>query len=285
MIAPPPTSEKQMRILESFACAVVGTCVSATCLIAADLPFVGRWKLNVQKSDFGGLAITIAEPSPGEFRISQADISSGFKLDGAERPAALGYTAIWKQVNERTWETTTKLKGKVVSTDRWTLSTDGETLTVVTTNVGSPGKTTKDTTTFRRTEVPVQRAGSSGLTGAWKTEKFQTGGPNTVDVRADGTDGLIIRFEPMRATCKAKFDGNPYPCEGQTIPPDLTLSLRRSGTDGFESTQTVQGKVVSSLTWRVSADAKTLTQVGTLGADPASAQKATAVFDRVGAGR
>src|SRR5215212_2824203 len=203
-----------MRILKAFACAVVGTCVFGTCLIAADLPFVGRWKLNVQKSDFGGLTITIAEPSPGEFRLSQADITSAFKLDGAERPAAFGYTAIWKQANERTWETTTKLKGAVVSTDRWTLSADGETLTDVTTNVVAKGKTTKDTTTFRRMDQPVQRAGSSGLTGGWKTEKVQVGGPNTVDIRVDGTDGVIIRFEAMQATCRAKFDGKPYSCDG-----------------------------------------------------------------------
>jgi len=274
-----------MRIFTAFACAVVGACVSATCLIAADLPFVGRWKLNVQKSDFGGLTITIAEPSPGEFRISQADITSAFKLDGAERPSAFGYTAIWKQANERTWETTTKLKDRVVSTDRWTLSTDGETLTDVTTNIDAKGKTTKDTTTFRRMEQPVQRAGSSGLTGAWKTEKVQVGGPNTVDIKADGADGLIIRFEAMQATCKAKFDGKPYPCEGQNIPPDFKLSLRRSGAEGFQSTYTVEGKVVSSLVWRVSADSKTLTQTGTIGANPASAQKTTAVFDRVSTGR
>ena len=68
-----------MRILKAFACAVVGACVSGTCLIAADVPFVGRWKLNVPKSDFGGLTITIAEPSPGEFRISQAAFAGWFR--------------------------------------------------------------------------------------------------------------------------------------------------------------------------------------------------------------
>ena len=120
------------------------------------------------------------------------------------------------------------------------------------------------------------------MTGAWRTEKVQVGAPNTVDIKPDGGDGLAIRFEAMQATCKARFDGKPYPCEGQNIPPDLMLSLHRSGTDGFESTQSVQGKVVSSLAWRVSTDSKTLTQTGTIGADPVLAQKATAVFDRVG---
>ena len=270
-----------MRIFKAFACVVAAACVTGTCLIAADSPYIGRWKLNVQKSDFGGLTITIAEPSPGEYRISQADITSTFKLDGAERPAAFGYTAMWKQVNELTWETTTKLKGRIVSTDRWTLSSDSVTLTDVTTNVDPAGRRTKDTTTFRRTDVPVQRAGSSGLTGAWRPEKVQVGGPNTIDIKADGGDGLVIRFEAMQATCKARFDGKPHPCEGQNIPPDLMLSLDRSGTDGFESTQSVQGKVVSSLVWRVSADSRTMTQTGTIGADPASRQKVTVVFDRV----
>ena len=86
-----------MRIFKAVACAVAAICVSGTCLTAAGLPFAGRWKLNVQKSDFGGIIITIAEPSPGQYRISQADITSTFKLDGVERPAAFGYTAIWKQ--------------------------------------------------------------------------------------------------------------------------------------------------------------------------------------------
>src|SRR3954453_11162892 len=103
-----------MRIFKAFACVVAAACVAGTCLTAADSPYIGRWKLNVQKSDFGGLTLTIAEPSPGEYRISQADITSVFKLDGAERPAAFGYTATWKQVDQLTWDTTTKLKGRVV---------------------------------------------------------------------------------------------------------------------------------------------------------------------------
>jgi hypothetical protein len=287
MIAPasPTTEKKLMRIFKAIAWVVAAACISGTCLVAADAPFVGRWKLNVEKSDFGGLIVTIAEPSPGEYHISQADVTSTFKLDGIERPAAFGYTAIWKQVNERTWETTTKLNGRVVSTDRWSLSPDAQTLVDVTTNVGPGGKTTKDTTTFQRTDTPVRRAGSSGLTAAWKMEQLQVGGPNTVDIKADGADGLIIRFEPGQASCKAQFDGKPYPCEGQNIPPDFTLSLKRSGTDGFEATQAVKGKVVSSFVWRVSSDSRTLTQTGTFGADPASAQKVTAVFDRVRTGR
>jgi hypothetical protein len=273
-----------MPILKTVACAVAVTCVSGTCLVAADLPYAGRWKLNVQKSDFGGLVITIAEPSPGDFRISQADITSEFRLDGVERPAALGYTAIWKQTNEREWETTTKLNGRVVSTARWNLSPDAQTLVQVTTNV-NPGGRTKDTRTLGRTEAPVQRAGSSGFTAVWKTERFQIGGPNTVDIKADGAHGLIIRFEPMHATCKAQFDAKPYPCEGQNVPPDFTLSLHRSDTEGFESTQAVKGKTVSSSVWRMSSDSKTLTQTRTIGADPAAAQKVTTVFDRVGSGR
>jgi hypothetical protein len=62
------------------------------------------------------ITITIEETSPGEYRMSQADITSVFKLDATERPSAVGYTAIWKRLDERTWESTTQLHGRRAST-------------------------------------------------------------------------------------------------------------------------------------------------------------------------
>jgi len=254
-----------------FASSTVTLSALFVSLIAADLPFVGRWKLNDQKSDLGG-SITIEETSPGEYRLSQADITSVFRLDGKERPSAVGYTAIWKQLDERTWESTTKLNGKVISSERWTLSADGQTLTNVTTSLA--GRPTNETGTLKRT------AGSSGFTGSWKAEKME-GSNYIADIQPDGADGLVIRYEPIQWTCKAKFDGKPYPCEGPNTPPNSTMALRRVSSDSFQSTQTQDGKVTFSLVWRASPDAKTMTAMGTIGGDPASAQKTTMVWDRL----
>ena len=122
------------------------------------------------------------------------------------------------------------------------------------------------------------------MTAAWKTEKLQVGAPNSVDIKADADDGLIIRFRADASDLQGEVRRSTDPAPGQYLLLGITLSLHRSGTDGFDATQAVKGQTVSSFAWRLSSDSKTLTQTGTIGGNPASAQKATVVYDCVGTG-
>ncbi len=83
---------------------------------AADLPYAGKWKINFAQSDFGETTVTIARTGSGQMQYTADGLSYTFRVDGKDYPALLGQTAAWKQIDKTTWETSTKLDGKVVST-------------------------------------------------------------------------------------------------------------------------------------------------------------------------
>src|SRR5215472_2943164 len=126
--APNEKEEKHMRF--GVATLSLAALMAGGTLAAADNPFVGTWKLNQQKSQLTGDTMRFASAGPGEFRLSAAGLSYSFKTDGQERPALLGDTVVWKQIDDHTWESTDKHKGNILATNAWTLSSDGKTLTV-----------------------------------------------------------------------------------------------------------------------------------------------------------
>jgi len=94
--------------------------------------------------------------------------------------------------------------------------------------------------------------------------------------------GATIAFEQaagggMKMTADVKFDGKDYPASGPTIPAAFTLALKRVDARSFEMTQKVGGKVVYRDTMTVSADGKTLTDVGVA---EGTQEKTKAVYDR-----
>ena len=121
---------------------------------AAD-PFVGAWKLNVEKSDFGdsptvksGSAIYeatgtgymyIAANVFGEDQVERLQIPVEF--DGTAHEGRLGgrkATFVSKKIDLNSYEFvfTDKETGKVMQTFRYTVSTQGNTLTFISLNSG-----------------------------------------------------------------------------------------------------------------------------------------------------
>src|SRR5277367_596560 len=93
-------------------------CVFAAAIApAADLPYVGKWKVNNDKSDFGSTTVTYAKLPSGEWKATADGQSYRFKMDGNDYPDGLGDTTSWKSIDPNTWQTTWKLNGKTLSTD------------------------------------------------------------------------------------------------------------------------------------------------------------------------
>src|SRR5260370_29993615 len=68
------------------ALALLGTVALPTA--AADPPYLGRWKLNVSKSDVGSVSMIIADAGEGRIRLVSGIIGNGtFKIDGQEHQA------------------------------------------------------------------------------------------------------------------------------------------------------------------------------------------------------
>src|SRR4051812_29066583 len=113
--------------------AVCATCVGlllACNLTAADLPYVGRWRVNEAKTDYGnGPAFTFTRTDAGELRFKQGDLDYIVRFDGKEYPHPLGGVVTWRQLGAQRWETAVKKDGKITGSAVYTLSEDRETLT------------------------------------------------------------------------------------------------------------------------------------------------------------
>ena len=95
----------------------------ATILTAADSPFMGRWKLNLDKSDGGDISVSFEGTTSGEMRVSGCCLATGtFRFDENDYKADFGIIAAWKQIDAHAWESVHKRNGTVVHRDHLTLS-------------------------------------------------------------------------------------------------------------------------------------------------------------------
>jgi hypothetical protein len=238
---------------------------------AGDLPYAGRWKLNVAKSDFGETTATYAKAGSDEMQFTMAGQSYKFRVDGKDYPSIFGRTSAWKQIDSNTWETVTKQDGTLIATDTTKLSADGKTMTVHSKGPKPAGGTFEQTTVYERV------SGGPGLEGKWKTKNFQTSAPTVLELTPSGSDGLMVKIPDFKIAADLKFDGKDYPATGPGMPPGLTLAIKKTGPRSFDLIEKQNGKPLFNLSFAVSADGKTLTETGgPVGVD----EKFKAVYER-----
>jgi hypothetical protein len=238
--------------------------------MAADLPYVGKWKVNLAKSDFGQTTVTFESLPGDEWQATAFGISYKFKMDDKDYPDNMGGTAAWKAVDANTWELVAKANGKVTETDTFKLGTDGKTLTDNAKQMKADGGSMESTIIYKRA------SGGPSLAGKWKTQKV-SGTSGTVEMTASGADGLVFKDPDMGMTCDAKLDGKDYPCTGPMLPPGFTVAMK-SDARSLDLTVKKDGKPFFNATYTVAADGKSMTETGaaTTGGD-----KFKIVFDRM----
>jgi hypothetical protein len=244
---------------------------AAVSLMAADLPWVGQWKINVAKSNYGEWTVTYAAAGPGEMQWTEDGKTTKFKMDGKDYPDLWGGTAAWKQLDASTWETVSKVKDKVVSTEVSRLSADGKTLTVTSKGTRPSGKAFENEYVFARV------SGGPGLPGKWKSSKVSYSAPSLIEMTAFEADGLTWRSVDSGTTSSAKFDGKDNPWKGPNVPDGFTVALKRTGPRSYDYVQKHDGKEVYKGTVTVSADGKTMTEVSTA---VGTNEKTTSIYDR-----
>ena len=247
---------------------IAGIVVLASTVAAAmaDPPYVGKWKLNTAKSDFGQLTATYETVAGGGFKATMDGVSYTFKVDGMPVATPWGTMASWKAINTTTWEIASTASGKPFSTDTVRLSPDGKTMTID--SKMALGATSS--TTFTRV------SGGPGLAGTWKAAKMSTGA-GIVEISAKGTDGIVLRLADMGATCDGKLDGKPNQATGPAFPTGWTCAFTKNGANGFTVAFNKDGKPMYSSTFTASADGKTLTEAG---GSVNTKEKTKAVYDR-----
>jgi hypothetical protein len=250
---------------------VVFTLAAATTLAAADPPYVGKWKMNPAKSDFGELTVVYEQLASGEMQETAAGQSYKFKLDGKDYPDQFGNTAAWKPLGSTSWQRTLKLREKVLTTDTLTLSDDGKSLTVNTKGTKPNGESIDDTLVFERV------SGGPGLAGKWKGKNMKSTSPNVLELAPSGTDGMTFKIVDMGLTCDSKLDGTDHPCTGPTLSEGWTVALANTGLRSLNMTVKQNGKELYKVVYTVSPDGKTLTETGTA---TATSEKIKVVYDR-----
>jgi len=245
-------------------------CCMVSAAMAAGLPYAGKWKMNLAKSDFGQTTVMFENLPGGDWQTTAFGITYKFKMDGKDYPDNMGGTAAWKAVEANTWELVAKANGKVTETDTFKLAADGKTLTDHAKQVKADGGSMESTTVYQRA------SGGPSLAGKWKTQKV-SGASGMMEMTASGTDGLIFKDLDMGMVCDAKLDGKDYPCTGPMLPPGFTVALKNA-PQSLDLTVKKDGKPFFKAIYTVAADGKSMTETG---APATGGEQFKIVFDRM----
>jgi hypothetical protein len=246
-------------------------CAFVSAVLAADLPYVGKWKVNLAKSDFGQTTVTYQSLPGGEWQTTAFGVTYRFRMDGKDYPDTMGGTNSWKAVDARKWEITGKVNGKVTATDTLKLSDDGKSLTDTGKQMKPDGGTMDAVTVYQRA------AGGPGLGGKWVTKNV-SGSAGVIEMTQSGTEGLRFKDTDMGMTCDAKLDGKDYPCAGPMMPQGYTVAMKNAPPRSLDLTVKKDGKEFFKATYTVAADGKSMTETG--GA-VANTEKFRVTFDRM----
>jgi hypothetical protein len=237
----------------------------------AQTPFAGTWKLNQDKSQLAGDTLKFGPAQGDAIELKAGGLTYSFRVDGKNYAMPSGNLAIWRQTSPTSWTTEyRKADGKLLSSDSWKLSADGQKLSVTTSGVKADGDLYTDTAEYART------AGSNGLMGAWKSTDVKLSSPDDFSIEELGLDKLTLKVPAMKVNCELTSDGKEVAVEGPDLPSGLRISLTRTGPYTFKLVQKLNGTVISSAVYTVAEDRETMTEVGGAPGDP----PATKVWER-----
>jgi len=249
---------------------LIGMCACGLAA-AADAPYMGKWKMNVAKSNFGDTTMTYDQMPGGEMKVTMDGQSYTFKTDGRDNTTPWGTTMAAKAVDANTWEMTEKTNGKVSNNSTMKLSADGKMLTLDSKRVKADGGISNDSMTFQRV------SGGLGLAGKWKTKNLTSSSPETLSLVANGTDGVTVTMGNEGGVCKAKFDCKDYPATGTMWPPGWTCVIAKSGDRAIDLTWKKDGKDMYKSTLAAASSGKVLTETGSAAG---VSEKYTIVYDK-----
>ena len=220
---------------------------------AADDSFVGKWKFNPEKSQLNGLDYKIEDTGDGKYTFAFGDDVETMTLDGKGHMTKYGNTWSVKATGPNTWESTMKREGKVIATEKWTVSEDNQTFTSMAENKRPDGTTGQTESTFKRT------AGTTGLAGTWQSASIKVLSPTTMEIAKWQKDGYSMSNPTYKDRLNFKFDGKDYTPTGPRVAKGMTVSAEKVDDHTMELTYKLKGKTIETDRWELAADGKTLT--------------------------
>jgi hypothetical protein len=226
-------------------------------LAVAQNPFDGTWKFNMNSLDFS--------KKPDEYLLQNGmyDCKTcvppiSIKADGTDQTVT-GHpyfdTMSVKAVDDHNVEATTKRGGKVVGTEKDSISSDGKTLTVNWTDSGQPSGGTQ-AGTFMMTRVKSGPAGANLISGSWRAQKAEQSTESGLLWTFKITGNEVMMTTPTGQSYTAKLDGTDAPYKGD--PGITSVSVKMRGKDTLEETDKRDGKAIYISKMTVAADGKTM---------------------------
>ncbi|HTS38724.1 MAG TPA: hypothetical protein VMH04_23830 [Candidatus Solibacter sp.] len=231
----------------ALACLLIGT------LWAADDPFIGKWKLNMEKSKVTGEQTKIEDLGGNKYKWSSGNVSNTYTNDGTDQPSEFGNTVAITPLDANNWKMVIKKDGRVLSSMTHSLSNDGKTQTIKGTG-NKPDGTTDDFTV-----VMKKVSGGSGWGGTWEDTDVKFSSPDEWEIQPFEGDGLTFHTPAYKDTLSMKFDGKDYEEKGPNVAQGSMSSGKRVNAHTLEVTDKVKGKVMDHTKFELSPDGKTLT--------------------------
>ncbi|HLJ47351.1 MAG TPA: hypothetical protein VKU01_15145 [Bryobacteraceae bacterium] len=237
-----------MRILLRSVLSVQAVCLVTGVLLAANEPFLGKWKVNPSKSRLTDeMKVEVVGENKYAITFGPGAVDT-IVADGTDQPAVQGTTLSVTEEGAKNWKVVRKKDGHRVVMGIWTLSADSKMLDDSFTAYGSDSSITNVHYTYQRT------AGSSGFPGTWESVRAEVDASLELEIQPYGRDGISVSIPGLGLAQKVMFDGDGYPGSSPDAPPASAFSGRRVNQRCLELTSRFQ-----TLQFEVSTDLKTLT--------------------------
>ncbi len=225
-------------------------------LAVAENPFDGTWKFDMSTVQFPKKPDVYLLQN-GMFDCSSCVPPISIKADGTfQKVTGHPYFDMMsvKAIDDHNAEQAIQRGGKVVGTEKDSVSADGNTLTVNWTDSGEPsGGTQSGSYTAKR--VAKGPAGANMISGSWRTEKADySAGVITWTYKVNGDE--LTMTNPTGQSYTAKLDGTDAPYKGD--PGTTSVSVKMHGKDTLEETDKRDGKVIGISRMTVTSDGKTM---------------------------
>ncbi len=230
-------------------------CVFAGELVAANDPFVGKWKFNSAQSKLTGGLQVIQDLGGNKYKFTSGAESWNVWVNGGDQPSGYGDTVSWKETGPNTWLVMHKTDGKVTRSATLKISDDQTTMTRITNGTRPDGSSY--TMDFKAKRV----SGTKGLAGTWEIITLKMNSFEERDIEPYDGDGLSFVTPSEKERQDMKFDGKYYPDKGPTVPPGSTSSAKRVNARSIEWTDKLKDELMDHQELKISDDGKTLTVV------------------------
>jgi hypothetical protein len=229
-------------------------CFVTGSLMAADNPFLGKWKLNGSKSRLPDqMKVKRVSESKYAFAFEGGDYAETIVADGTDQPGVFGTTFSVSVEGADKWKVVRKTDGKILVSADWKLSQDGNTLEDDFTLIQPNGSNFNVYYVYKRT------AGGPGFDGTWESTSEKVNSLFELEIQAYESDGLTFIIPTEGIVKNLNFDGKDHAYERPNVKAKFSSSIRRVDALTLEVNDKFDGKLAATEEIKLSPDHNILT--------------------------